>query len=180
MQVYMTIPEAINDIKSNLKQRSASTKDEVTIMQSMLNDKDYSVEVYRKNGKNYLFCPAKEFRTMISGIVSNTTKINKEEATALVESYDFKRNEAQTLIDVSKEFINTYLDTGRKLKLGGRKDSDVSLIKKDYEAGLRRYPSRIGIGEDGKTVIEPKEIWVDSYSGVKASSPCPSWVKKAK
>lgn len=175
------LKEILSVIKSNVKQHSASTKDEISIMQGMINDRHYAVEVFDKQGStNQFYYPAQEFRGMITDVVANTTKITKEEASSLIEDYDFKRSQAKALVGLSKEFINTYLDTGRKLKLGGREDSNVSLVKKEYIAGKRRYPSRIGVNQDGQAIVEPKEIWVDSYSGIKASSPCPSWIRKEK
>ena len=173
------LKEILAGIKDNIKQHSASTKDEVSVMQGMINDCDYGVEIFNKDSSTgNFYYPAREFRSMMTDIVSNTTKITKDEASSLIEDYDFKRSHARVLVDMSKEFVNTYLDTGRKLKLGGRADSNVSLIKKNYSAGKRRYPSRVGVDENGHTVIEPKEIWVDSYAGIKASSPCPAWIRK--
>lgn len=175
------LKEVLETIKSSVKQHSASTKDEVTVMQAMLNDRDYGVEVYHKSGPTgEFYYPAREFRGMISDIVSSTTKISRDEASAIIDDYDFKRSQARTMVGISKEFINTYLETDRKLKLGGRETSDVSLLKKEFPSGKRRYPSRIGVKDNGEAIIEAREIWVDSYSGIKASSPCPSWVSKEK
>ena len=174
------ILEIIDGIKANVKQRSASTKDEVTVMQALMNDRNYEVEIYKKNGKNEIFSPGKEFRGMITNIISGTTKMNHDEAANLVENYEFKRDQAQTMVDVNKEFILSYLDTGRKFKLGGREDSNVSLIKKDFEPGMRRYPTRIGVNPSGNPIMGASEIWVDRYSGIKASSPCPPWIRKQK
>lgn len=175
------LQEVLTTIKESVKQHSASVKDEITVMQSMLNDRDYGVEIYRKSGPTgEFYYPAQEFRGMVSDIVASTTKIGKDEANAIIDDYEFKRSQAKVMVDLSKEFINTYLETDRKIKLGGRQTSNVSLIKKDFPAGKRRYPSRIGITDNGEAIIEPKEIWVDAYTGIKASSPCPPWVSKEK
>ena len=34
------------------------------------------------------------------------------------------------MINISKQFIHTYLETGRKLPLGGREKSNISLVNK--------------------------------------------------
>lgn len=150
-------------------------------MQGMLNDREYGVEVYNKNGATgEFYYPGREFRGMVSDIVASTTKIGKDEAAAIIDDYDFKRSQAKVMVDVSKEFISTYLETDRKLKLGGRETSNVSLMRKEFPAGKRRYPSRIGTGDNGEAIIEAREIWVDNYTGIKASSPCPPWVDKQK
>lgn len=175
-----SILEAIEGIKANVKQRSASSKDEVTVMQALMNDRDYEVEIYKKNGKNETFAPGREFRGMVSDVISSAAKINHEEAERLVDNYEFKRNQAQVMVDINKEYILSYLDTGRKYKLGGRADSNVSLIKKEFEPGMRRYPARVGVNQTGEPIMGASEIWVDAYSGIKASSPCPPWIRKQK
>ena len=40
-----TVQSVINGIKENLSQCTASTKDEISVMQTMLNDKTYKVGV---------------------------------------------------------------------------------------------------------------------------------------
>ena len=40
------VKEVIDDIKNNLTQRSSSRKDEVSVMKAMLNDPEYTVDVY--------------------------------------------------------------------------------------------------------------------------------------
>ena len=46
----ITVTELVNDIKSNLSQKSASRKDEIKVMQAMLNDTSYEVNIYGKDG----------------------------------------------------------------------------------------------------------------------------------
>lgn len=170
------VVDVIKTIKGNVKQHSSSIRDEVTVMQALMNDKDYAVEVYKKDEKE-LYYPGQEFRGMISDVISSTTKINKDESSALVDKYDFKRSQAQAMVDISKQFIHSYLDTGRKMKLGGRETSNVSLMKKEFEPGMRKYPARIGTADDGRSIMRTNEKWVGAYSGIKASSPCPEWIK---
>ena len=167
-----SLMQTIEDIKSNVKQHSASTKDEITVMQ------EYESTIYKNSGKTETFAPGREFRGMISDIMSSAAKINKVEAEKLVDGYDFRRSQAEVMVGVAKDFIVNYCDTGRKIKLGGREDSNVSLMKKDYPAGMRRYPTRIGTNTDGSAIMGVGEVWVDGYSGIKASSPCPPWISK--
>lgn len=175
-----TVASTIEEIRGNVKQCSASIRDEVTVMQALMNDRDYGVEVYNKNGSVETYYPGQEFRGMVSDIISGTTKINQAESSALVDKFEFKRAQARVMVDMSKQFIHSYLETGRKLKLGGREDSNVSLMKKTFEPGSRRYPAKVGTDPSGHSVMGVKEIWVDRYSGIKASSPCPEWVKAKK
>ena len=172
------VKDTISEIKANVKQHSASIKDEVSVMQALMNDRDYEVEVFKKNGNNTTFAPGREFRGMISDVMSSAAKINKDEAAQLINDYDFKRSQAETMVDMTKEYIYAYTSTGRKFKLGGRADANVSLVRKDYEPGMRRYPTKIGEDANGNAIMGVGEVWVDSYSGIKASSPCPPWVGK--
>ena len=172
-----TVLEEVKKIHDSIEQRSASKKDEITVMQAMLNDREYTVDVYGKSGIKEQYCPSKDFREMFSSSMSNMTHMNKNESDSLVESYEFKRSDAETMVNVGKEFINTYVNTGRKIKLGGRETSDVSLELKEYKAGTRTYPAIAGYDDNGKPIRIRKDVWVESYNGIKATSPCPSWIK---
>ena len=57
-----TVNELLADIQENHKQVSSSQKDEVRIMQAMMNDTSYEVGVYNKSGKIADYNPSKDFR----------------------------------------------------------------------------------------------------------------------
>lgn len=172
------VKDVVRGIKDSVTQNAASNRDEVRVMQAMLNDRSYEVGVYGKNGQESTYAPGREFRGMVSDIVASATKIEKGEAESLVEGMDFHRSQAAVLVDFSKEFVNTYMGTGRKMNLGGRVDSNVSLSPKVCEAGMRRYPTQIDTDAEGNAIFGSSEVWVESYTGIKASSPCPVWVSK--
>lgn len=172
-----TVTSLVNEIKEGLSQVSSSNKDEIRVMQAMLNDKEYEVGVYGKNGLESTYNPAKDYRGMLSNIVANTTKITKEESAALVDNYEVTKSDATTMVNVSKEFVNTYVATGRKLPLGGREKSNVALSGKYLEATTKTYPKKVGINEDGTDRYETAERNVPAHFTVKAHSSCPDWVK---
>ena len=120
----------------------------------------------------------RQARSMFSTVISNATHMSKTETDGLMDNYEFKNQEANAMIGLSKEFINTYLNTGRKLPLGGREKSNASLIKKVVPAGTLKYPVRVGKDKNGKSICEAKEVHVESYDAVKSYSPCPAWIKK--
>lgn len=167
----------IRDIKTNLSQKSASQKDEVKVMQTMLNDKEYVATVYSTEGATGTYCPAQDARTMLTSVISSTAKISKDEAASLADAHQFTKAEASSMVGVSKEFVNCYMQTGRKLPLGGRATSNASIIGEDMKASTSRYPKKVGIGDDGKPIYENAVKQVPAYLKVKASSPCPTWVK---
>ena len=172
----ITTSALIADIKKNLSQTNASHKDEVAVMQSMLSDPTYEVTVYGKAGPVGSYNPCKEFRGMCSSIIENTTKIPAAEAQAVMENYTVKKAEADAMVGISKEFIHTYLATGRKLPLGGRATSDVSLSPKSVPETVRSCPRRVGGDGTGEYSRVPTTI--PAHDAVRVHAPCPSWIKK--
>ena len=167
----------IEEIRENLTQKSASQKDEVRVMRSMLNDKDYVVGVYNSSGKTDEYCPSEDARKMTASIINATTGVSKDEAATLADNHQFSNGEAASMVNISKEFVNTYAQTTRKLPLGGRETSNVSLQGVHVESSTTRYPKKVGIGSDGKGVYESTVKSVPTHDKIKASAPCPTWVK---
>lgn len=166
----------VNEIKDSRKQTSASRKDEIRIMQAMLNDTSYEVGVYSNKGKIDVYNPAKDFRAMQANILSSAAKIPKEEATNLVKNYEVSKNDAETMVNVSKEFLNTYLGCGRKIGLGGREDSNFALSVKDTPKTEKVYQKRT-VSADGTITWEPGSKIIPAHKTLKAKSSCPDWVK---
>ena len=85
--------------------------------------------------------------------------------------------DAETMIGLSKEFFNSYLQTGRKIGLGCREKSNVSLIKKDIPASTRYFPKQTGVDDNGNAIFTKGETKVPAYESIKVISPCPSHIK---
>lgn len=180
----MKVKDIVKTIKQNRssfgderRYDTKSAKDELTVMKAMLNDQTYQVDIYSSEGKVGTYNPAKSFRGMLSSVISDTTGIPRIEADNLLNNYEIKTSEAKSVLDFSKEYINTYLHTGRKLPLGGREKSNVSLIEKTIPAGYVRYPVKVGEDPDGRAICESKEAFVGEYKTVKVYGPCPYWLK---
>lgn len=171
-----TVKELIKEIQDTHKQVSSSQKDEVKIMQAMLNDETYEVGVYNKSGQIGTYNPAKDFRTMQAGIVASVAKIPKDEAKNLVSAYEVTKADATAMVGISKEFVNTYLDTGRKLSLGGREKSNFALSMREIPDTEKTYQRRHDDGK-GNITWEPGKKVIPAHKGLKARSSCPSWVK---
>lgn len=172
-----TVQSLVNEIKEGLSQVSSSTKDEVRIMQAMLNDTEYEVGVYGASGLKETYNPAKDFRSMLSTVVSSTTKISKEEAASLVNDHEVTKAEATSMVNVSKEFVNTYIATGRKLPFGGREKSNIAISGKEVKETVKTYPKKVGVNEDGTGRYESGERKVPSHITAKVYGSCPDWVK---
>lgn len=170
--------ELVQNIKTNLDQKSASKKDELLVMREMLNDSEYKVGIYNYDGLCGQYCPYEDARNMVANIIEDTTKISKQEASFLALNYEFSKSDASTIINLSKEFINTYLNTDRKLPLGGRESSNVSLLKKEVKPGVIKSPKKTGkLDSEGKEIYEMVPVEVKGYSSVSITGGCPKWVK---
>lgn len=167
----------VDEIKKGLSQRSASRKDEMRVMQAMLSDPNYEVSVYGKGGVVDIYNPCKDFRSMCSSVISSAAKVSSAEADSMMANYNVKKNEASSMVNISKEFINTYLHTGRKLPLGGREMSDISLSLKEVPAKVRPCPHKIGVNEDGSNMYSRNPTTVEAHESIKVQAPCPAWIK---
>lgn len=166
------VSELVEGIRKDLKQVSSSNKDEIAVMQAMLNSPDYEVGVYSKEGKVGTYNPAQDFRGMCANIISSAMKAPKAEALEKINDYQVSKSDAETMVNVSKEYINTYLDTGRKFKLGGRETSDYGMSIKEVKASVKSYPKK---DENGKVTFGQKNV--PAHKSIKVYGSCPSWVK---
>ena len=132
-----SVIELLKSISSENDTCTSSKKDEVRVMRAVMNDTTYSVGVYGNEGKKDEFNPSVTFREVCASVISGAAKIPANEANALIKDYEFKRSDAERMVEFSKEFVNTYLHTGRKLPLGGRASSNISLALKPVPAGER-------------------------------------------
>lgn len=172
-----TVKELIKEINETKTQISASAKDEVRVMKAMLNDPTFKVDIYGNSGVEGQYCPYDEARMMVANIIKDTTKISSKEAADLANSYEFGKQEANIMIGISKEFINTYIETGRKLPLGGRETSNISIAKKVKEERTNSFPKKVGVNDDGTDRYETvSEGVIPAHGSLKVYSSAPSWL----
>lgn len=162
------LQEVISSI--NPTKKTSSVKDETAVMQAMINDPTFSVGVYGKNGLESTYNPYADARSMVSNVISSVTGMQPQEAQELASTYQFDKNDASTFVNISKEFINTYMTTGRKLPLGGRETSNVSLVQKQIAERTRKAPVSIGSTEENM-------VTTPAYNSIRVIAPCPPWVK---
>lgn len=159
----------ISEIKDGLKQRSASSKDETRVMKAMLNDPNYKVTAYDKKGNTTEYCPSADMRKVAANIIATTTKMPMAEASELANNYEFTKADSTSLVNVSKEFVNTYIQTGRKMNLGGRDRMDVSIMLKHIQEKEKAVPST-----ESKAIA--RTTFVPAHDGIRVQSKCPSWL----
>ena len=171
------VKQLVKDIRTNLTQTSSSAKDEEAVMRAMLNDKEYVVDVYGKDGKTGEFCPAETARDLAANIIHGAAKVSKEEAVTLADGYTFKKDDSVKMVNLSKEFVNTFVQTGRKLPFGGREAMDAAVSLKEVPKSTRTYPKKVGINGDGTARFEKAEAQVPAHESMRVHASCPSWVK---
>ena len=173
-----SVKDLVKQIDKTRTQASASAKDETTVMRAMLNDPTYKVDVYSKKGIEGQYCPHDEAVNLASNIIKGAASIPAAEANELASKYEFTKNDANIMIGISKEFVNTYLDTGRKLPLGGREDSNISIKKRVKEESISSFPVKTGVNSDGTDKYESKSgKRIPAHGSLKVFSPCPTWLK---
>ena len=167
----MTVENTIKEIQEKRTQKSANVKDEIPVMQSLLNDHEFKAAVYdgKGNVEDYV-CPAEDMDSIVGGIISKTTGINSQEAEKLAYDYEYTKQDASKMINVSKEFVNSYMETGRKLPLGKRDKADISLIQKIIPQGQRHISKKIGIDENGKDIRETVYVNVEEHKSIRVIS----------
>jgi hypothetical protein len=173
------VQSLINEIKG-VKTCTASKKDELRIMRAMMNDTSYKVATYDRNGQVGYICPSQEIRDMCASVLASTAKISNTEAEHLVREHEFKRSEAEHMIEFNKEYVNTYLQTGRKFPLGGREKSNISLSQKQIPAGYRTYPKCVGEDKSGNKIYAAGKTFVQGYDSVRVFAPAPAWLPEEK
>lgn len=173
-----TTMELVKEINETRSQTAASAKDEIRVMKSMLNDPEFVVDVYGRSGIIGQYCPCNDAHIMAANIIKGATKMTTKEAEELASSYEFTKQDASILVDLSKEFINTYVETGRKLPLGGREKSNISIAKKIKEERSNSFPKKTGVNADGTDKYETcGDGIIPAHGSLKVYSSCPSWLK---
>ena len=183
----MTVEETIKAIQASRRMAdeagkrtydTKSVKNETAVMTAMMNDGTYQVSTYAGGGYQGIYCPAASFRRVVSNALSASTGMTRLEADSLLAKHEFTSQDAREMVNFSKEFVLSYLKTGRKLPLGGRDNSNISLKIKEVPAGFVTYPVKIGEDQHGHPICESKETFVGQYETIKVYGPCPSWKKE--
>ena len=157
------VNELINKARENNSKR-ANLKLEQDVMLGLLNDKEFKVGVYKKDeGKVDEISVYETSRELVSSILNNAGHLNKDEAVDLAHKYEFSKQDANNMIDISKEFVNTYLTTGKKINFGSRESVNMSLVMKHHDTSTKTTQ----VGGLNSGVFETKEV--PAHNTVRAS-----------
>lgn len=147
----VTVKSVLKDIKGGSETSVASKKNEVAVMQAMLNDPTYKVGLYDNSGqKTGTYSPYESSRVVVQSVLTNGAKMSSAEAEKIATNYQFGKKESQEMVDLSKQFTMTYLETGRYLPLGGRETMNVKLKLKEVPEKEYRNPR-----DNGQKIVVP-------------------------
>jgi hypothetical protein len=161
----LTMNELMGEIKeATQKQKSASRVDEIRVMKTMLNDPDFTISIYDKNkGLIGQKCPHEDAVKFLTGTTAAITGLDTKSASELVSKYEFTKKDAIFMVENCRDFIQTYLSTGRKLPIAQTEDSEASLF-------YRAVPSKEKIVPGAQ-----KTTTVPSYNKVICKSRSPKY-----
>lgn len=163
------LEQLVSEIKKNTTQIAINRVDEVKVMKSMLNDKNFSIGVYDKNlGYIGQKSPHDEAVRFVKGIVAGATGLDNKDAQVLAEGYQFNNKDANFLLSNMRDFLFVYTGTGRKINVMQSADTEASLYIREIESTKKQVPDK---DNPGKT----KEVTTSPYTKLVSVSKCPKY-----
>ena len=146
MENQVKMDELIDEIKEiTKKQKSISISDEIRVMRGMLNDPDFSINIYdRRKGLIGTRCPREEALNFITNTTSSITGLDRKSTKELAENYEFTKKDAIFFLNMNKDFNQTYLNTGRKIALVQDERSEASVFYRATEPREKLIPDKDG------------------------------------
>lgn len=166
MAELKTMNEVLDEIAA-AKSNKASDKTNAAIMRAMITDPSFEVTVFDGKGQpKETVNPHSKFVGICSEVLNAAGGVSKTEAASLAEGYVPSNTTASNLVDLSKCWIGTTLQSGTKVALYNTATSKCVLKQEHKEESVTKVPAT---GEEKK---------VPAFDKIKASSSCPSWLKK--
>ena len=164
-----TLEEMIKEIKETTKQVSINRNDEVRVMKEMLNDPNFSVSIYERNtGYVGQRCPHEEAVGFTKNIIQAATGLDARDSQHLAENYEFTKRDATFLLTNMRDFMSTYLSTGRKINLVQSADSEANLFAKNVDPKTKTIPASEGSKDT-------KQITTAAYTKIVSNSKRPKY-----
>ena len=163
------LEQIISDIKRSTSQIAINKVDEVRVMKSMLNDKDFTIGIYDKNN-GYIGqkSPHNEAVKFAKNIIAGSTGLDSKDAMHLAENYEFTKKDANFLLDNMRDFLYVYTGTGRKINIMQSAATEAAIFTKEIPASKKSVPDK---DNPGKT----KQITTSPYIKVVSTSKCPKY-----
>jgi hypothetical protein len=160
----------LEDIKeASKKHTSINRLDEVNVMRGMINDPGFSVAVYdKKNGYIGQRCPREEAVGFVKNIIAGATGLDARDSLHLAEHYQFTKRDAVFLLDNMRDFLTTYLDTGRKINILQSETGEAAVYLKQVDKKTKIIPDK---EHPGNT----KKVDVPAYTKLVSQSKSPKY-----
>jgi len=165
--------QVIDEIKKVTEtQTSINKADELKVMTTMLNDKDFSVSVYdKKIGYIGQRSPHEEAVKFVGDVIQRTTGLDKKDSVHLASNLEFTKRDANFLITNMKDFLSVYTNTGRKINIMQNESTEANLYVKEMGASTKTIPNK----DNPK---ESKIIKTSPYIKLVSQSKCPKYNEK--
>jgi len=164
-----TLSEMIAEIKANTKQVAINRNDEVRVMKEMLNDPNFNVSIYEKStGYVGQRCPREEATGFVKNIIQATTGLDARDSKHLADNYEFTKRDATFLLTNMRDFMSTYLSTGRKINIVQSANAEANLFARDVKPLVKTIPASEGSKET-------KQITTAAYTKIVSNSKCPKY-----
>jgi hypothetical protein len=142
------LEQLISDIKKNTNQIAINKVDEVKVMKSMLNDKNFSIGVYDRNiGYIGQKCPHNDAVKFVKGVIAGATGLDNKDAQLLAENYEFSNRDANFLLENMRDFLYVYTNTGRKINIMQSANTEACLYTKEVNSSIKQIPDKDNPGK---------------------------------
>ena len=166
------LEKMVSQIKKETKQISINKVDEVNIMRTMLNDKNFSIGVYDKNsGYVGQRCPHDEAVLFVKNVINGATGLDTKDSKVLAENYEFTKRDANFLLTNMRDFLSVYTSTGRKINIMQNANTEACLFTKDVPEGQKYIPDKEHPGKSKKITTAP-------YTKLVSSTKAPKYTDK--
>ena len=161
--------QLITEVKKSTSQTAINKVDEVRVMRTMLNDPEYTVGVYdRTIGYIGQRSPYEEARKFVKNIVAGATGLDNKDAQLLANNYEFTKKDANFLLGNMRDFLYSYMQTGRKINVMQSATTEASLFTKEISGGIKLVPDKDNPGST-------KQVETTGYTKLVSSSKCPKY-----
>jgi hypothetical protein len=162
--------QLIEEIKKVTESQTSINKaDELRVMTTMLNDKEFSIGVYdKKIGYIGQRSPHDEAVKFVGDIIQRTTGLEKKDSQHLASGLEFTKRDANFLITNMKDFLSVYTDTGRKINIMQNEKTEANLYTKEMAASTKTIPNK----DNPK---ESRTITTSPYVKLVSQSKCPKY-----
>ena len=174
----MGFKDYVNEMKSNVKDKKASTAFSKSAMEEMIrvcvNDPDYVLTSLVKDGEGYrevTMTPTADLRTALADLLVKAG-LDADDAKATMEKYTFTKKQAEALYGLVVAVMAEYLETGKSFRFPRMSADETVMQIQKVTLPEKESKHRVPVEEDGKrTMKETGDVIVTAErTGLKAKN----------